>query len=254
MGQLGGSFVRRLILHIGLAAAMVWMLYGGISGLAGTANAHASDGALKIVINVPAHRLYLYKNKQLVETYPVAVGKPATKSPRGEYYITQKAIWGDGFGTRWMRISVPWGIYGIHGTNKPWSVGTVASHGCFRMLNKNVEQLYSMVSVGTPVIIEGPTPFTAIRRPLEPGNIGQDVVELQRLLRLARVYQGTLSGVYSADVEKAVAKFQTMATLPSTGAATLETVKKLQEYTHQAGLKPGYLYEPPENKAPSAAQ
>lgn len=246
--------MRRLILYAGLAAALVWILSSGISGLIGSTRVQAADGALKIVINVPAHRLYLYKNKQMVESYPVAVGKPATKSPRGEFSITQKAIWGDGFGTRWMRISVPWGIYGIHGTNKPWSVGTVASHGCFRMLNKNVEQLFSMVSVGTPVIIEGPTPFTAIRRPLNPGNIGQDVVELQRLLRLARVYQGTLSGVYTPDVEKAVAKFQTMVTLPSTGIASLETVKKLQEYTHQAGLKPGYLFEPPENKAPSAAE
>ncbi len=245
--------MRRLILYASLAAALVWMLSSSIAGLIGARRVHAADSALKIVINVPAHRLYLYKEKQMVETYPVAVGKPETKSPRGEFYITQKAVWGDGFGTRWMRISVPWGIYGIHGTNKPWSVGTVASHGCFRMLNKNVEQLYSMVSVGTPVIIEGPTPFTAIRRPMNPGNMGQDVVELQRLLRLARVYQGPLSGVYTADVEKAVAKFQTMVTLPSTGVATLDTVKKLQEYTHQAGLKPGYLVEPPQNKAPTAA-
>lgn len=241
--------MRRLILYAGLAAALVWVLYTGISGIIGTTPVRADDSSLKIVINVPAHRLYLYKNEKRVETYPVAVGKPSTKSPRGEFHITQKAIWGDGFGTRWMRISVPWGIYGIHGTNKPWSVGTVASHGCFRMLNKNVEQLYSMVSVGTPVIIEGPTPYTAIRRPMKSGNFGQDVVELQRLLRLARVYQGPLSGVYSADVEKAVAKFQTMVTLPSTGLATMDTVKKLQEYTHQAGLKPGYLSEPPENKA-----
>ncbi|MCL6564051.1 MAG: L,D-transpeptidase, partial [Firmicutes bacterium] len=78
----------------------------------------------RIVINVSQRRLYLYRGSELLGDYPVAVGKPNTRSPRGEFVITQKAVWGDGFGTRWMRISVPWGIYGIHGTNKPWTVGT----------------------------------------------------------------------------------------------------------------------------------
>ncbi len=43
--------------------------------------------------------------------------------------------------------------YAIHGTNKPWSIGRAASHGCIRMLNKDIEELYTMVEVGTPVFI-----------------------------------------------------------------------------------------------------
>jgi hypothetical protein len=43
--------------------------------------------------------------------------------------------------------------YAIHGTNKNWSIGRAASHGCLRMMNKDIEELYAMVDVGTPVFI-----------------------------------------------------------------------------------------------------
>lgn len=195
----------------------------------------------RIVINVSQRRLYLYRGSELLGDYPVAVGKPNTRSPRGEFVITQKAVWGDGFGTRWMRISVPWGIYGIHGTNKPWTVGTVASHGCFRMYNRDVEKVYDLVSVGTPVTIEGPTPYAQIRRPMRAGQLGQDVVELQRLLRLAGVYPGRLEGVYTAEVSEAVKRFQAMVGLEVTGNADLKTAEKLAEYTHQDLSRAQYL-------------
>jgi peptidoglycan hydrolase-like protein with peptidoglycan-binding domain len=109
------------------------------------------------------------------------------------------------------------------------------------MLNRDVEQVYALVSVGTPVIIKGYEPFASIRRPLAPRTIGQDVVELQRQLQLAGVYGGPWSGVYTGDVERAVQKFQTLVGLNPSGIATLETVKKLGEYTHQNMLKPRYL-------------
>lgn len=210
----------------------VWLNWAGF----GRATATPS----RIVINVPQRRLYLYLNGKLFQDYPVAVGKSATPTPRGEFVITQKAIWGDGFGTRWMRFSAPWGIYGIHGTNKPWSVGTVASHGCVRMYNRDVEQVYALVSTGTPVDIVGVTPYTRLYRPLSVGAIGQDVVELQRELRLAKVYPGPLNGVYQETVKAAVSRFQLMVGLPNTGQATMDTIKRLQEYTRQT-KPPGYL-------------
>jgi len=234
--------VKRLLQGLLLAAIMLslWSLYE-IWGPPGVLAQSDTAVHTKIIINVLQRKLYLYRNNKLFQVYPVAVGKPETPSPRGEFYITQKAVWGDGFGTRWMRISVPWGIYGIHGTNKPWSVGTIASHGCFRMLNRDVEQVYALVSLHTPVIVEGITPYTSIHRPLSSGTLGQDVVELQRLLRLAGTYHGSLTGLYTEDVTQAVRKFQMVAGLPVTGIATPETVSKLQQYTNQAGLKPGYL-------------
>lgn len=197
--------------------------------------------ATRIVINVPRRRLYLYVGQRLFHTYPVAVGKPETPTPRGEFEITQKAIWGDGFGTRWMRFSAPWGIYGIHGTNKPWSVGTVASHGCVRMYNHDVEQVFALVRLGTPVIITGITPYAAIRRTVDPGDIGEDVVELQRLLRLAGVYRGPLNGVFRNGTREAVRAFQAREHLPVTGVADPATTAALDRATGQAGKRPGYL-------------
>ena len=41
----------------------------------------------------------------------------------------------------------------IHGTNAPWSIGKAASHGCYRMRNVDVIDLYNRVKVGTQVII-----------------------------------------------------------------------------------------------------
>jgi lipoprotein-anchoring transpeptidase ErfK/SrfK len=45
--------------------------------------------------------------------------------------------------------------YGIHGTNRPASIGRNASHGCIRMRNRDVEELFEMVSVGDAVELYG---------------------------------------------------------------------------------------------------
>ena len=46
------------------------------------------------------------------------------------------------------------GTYAIHGTDRPASVGRFVSHGCIRMSNADIRELFSMVAVGTPVIVE----------------------------------------------------------------------------------------------------
>lgn len=43
--------------------------------------------------------------------------------------------------------------YSVHGTDKPQTVGQSVSHGCVRMRNEDIERLYPMVAVGTPVYI-----------------------------------------------------------------------------------------------------
>ncbi len=45
------------------------------------------------------------------------------------------------------------GEYAIHGTNVPHSVGGFVSYGCIRMLNEDITDLYSRVSVGTTVVV-----------------------------------------------------------------------------------------------------
>lgn len=55
-------------------------------------------------------------------------------------------------GTRWLGFDHPG--YGIHGTTLPGTIGTQSSKGCIRMLNKDVEEIYDLLPVGTVVTIE----------------------------------------------------------------------------------------------------
>jgi lipoprotein-anchoring transpeptidase ErfK/SrfK len=45
------------------------------------------------------------------------------------------------------------GQYAIHGTNNPRSIGRFVSHGCIRMYNNDIMDLYNRVSFGTPVVV-----------------------------------------------------------------------------------------------------
>lgn len=106
-----------------------------------------------IEIDTKKRILKLFENGTYVKEYPVAVGKSSTLTPPGNWTITKKALWGAQFGGHFMQLSIPWGVYGIHGTNKPWSIGQAVSHGCVRMYNKDAAELYNTVPVGTPVYI-----------------------------------------------------------------------------------------------------
>jgi lipoprotein-anchoring transpeptidase ErfK/SrfK len=96
----------------------------------------------------------------------VAVGTPSNPTPTGRFFVTDRVKVGDASG--------PWGpnafglsarsdtitefnggdgIVGIHGTNRPSSIGEAASLGCVRLLNENIARLYTMVPIGTPVEI-----------------------------------------------------------------------------------------------------
>lgn len=110
---------------------------------------------LQIFIDIDEKTLYLLDGNNLIKKYPVATGKPSTPTPIGRWKVINKARWGGGFGSRWIGIDVPWGTYGIHGTNKPSTIGYNASHGCVRMYNRDVEDLYTYVKYGTPVYIYG---------------------------------------------------------------------------------------------------
>ena len=55
-------------------------------------------------------------------------------------------------GTRWIGTSAP--NIGFHATPADYSVGHAASHGCMRMHRADVERLYDLIRVGTPVDIE----------------------------------------------------------------------------------------------------
>lgn len=107
-----------------------------------------------ITVNTSRHILSLYKNGKLIKSYPVAVGKSSTPTPKGTYQIKNKAINPGGpFGARWLGLNHPKGGYGIHGTNNPSSIGYNVSNGCVRMHNNAVIELSNLVPIGTVVTI-----------------------------------------------------------------------------------------------------
>lgn len=178
------------------------------------------DGDMLIVVDTDKLQLTLYVDGQPFKTYPVAVGRPrqTTLSPIGEWRIVHKSRnWGGGFGTRWLGLNVPWGIYGIHGTNKPWSIGTRASAGCIRMFNHDVEELYDWVPSNTPVRIVGVEPDVTFNRTLRSGTSGRDVVLVQmRLQELGFDAEGA-DGRFGPNTQRAIEELQRLYGLPATG-------------------------------------
>ncbi len=134
--------------------------------LLGTIPVQAGDNPWSIMINIPECQLYLYYNDWLFKTYKIAVGKLGSPSPTGEFRIVNKVIdptWypkdkpvtppgpDNPLGKYWMGLNSKG--YGIHGNSAPWSIGSPASKGCFRMDNHEIEELFSFIPIGTPVKI-----------------------------------------------------------------------------------------------------
>lgn len=113
---------------------------------------------VSIKITLLERKLYFYQGGTLKNVYPVAIGKPSTPSPIGNWHIAKKSILKGNtvFGSRWLGLNKSG--YGIHGTNNPSSIGKSVSLGCIRMYNHDVEAIFSIVSIGTPVeIVSGST-------------------------------------------------------------------------------------------------
>lgn len=160
--------------------------------------------------------LKVYRHGHIFRSFPIAVGKESTQSPIGHWrVISKQKNWGGGFGTRWIGLNVPWGIYGIHGTNRPDSIGKYASHGCIRMNNQDVERLYELIPLGTPVNIEG-NPLRSLRM-LESGDIGADVQWVQQRLQKAGFYRGPCNGKFSSSTSFGLTFFELHHHLPMDG-------------------------------------
>ncbi len=194
-------------------------------------SATESKDPLLISIDLAKHRLTLFAGEKIIADYPIAVGKSKTPSPLGEWRVVHKSQnWGGGFGTRWMGLNVPWGIYGIHGTNKPGSIGNNASHGCIRMLNKDVEKLFPQVPVGTTVkIVENGKMFPRNLQPvpLKLNDSGQKVVYVQSRLKELRIEFDRADGRYGRMTELAVKYFQVWHDLPPNGRVDKTTYKAM---------------------------
>jgi lipoprotein-anchoring transpeptidase ErfK/SrfK len=121
--------------------------------------------ATRIVIDVSARRLTLYRNAKPVLTSTVAVGSPSTPTPTGRFYVNQRLVPTDARGpfgpgaigiSAFSNVLTGWaqgGPVAIHGTNEPWSIGHAVSNGCIRLPNATLLKLFRVALAGTPVII-----------------------------------------------------------------------------------------------------
>ncbi|HWL90426.1 MAG TPA: L,D-transpeptidase [Actinomycetota bacterium] len=151
-----------------------------------------------IVVHVDTNRLDLYEGFEVAKSWDVATAKPGWVTPVGEWSLYQKRenptwynpaldSWGAGLpavvpggpgnpmGTRALYITAP-GLIRIHGTTSPDSIGRYASHGCIRMHNEQVEELYELVPVGAKVIIMGSRPSWASEGDFPDTPDGSDTV------------------------------------------------------------------------------
>lgn len=118
-----------------------------------------------ILVDKSQNILILKNDEDIIKTYIVSTGKN-NSTPVGSFKITNKLINPTWFkvgavvppgspenilGTRWMGINLP--SYGIHGTTEPQSLGKQVTQGCVRMANQEVEEIYTIVPLGTEVTI-----------------------------------------------------------------------------------------------------
>lgn len=126
-----------------------------------------------IVVNLSQKRVYLFNGPWLERSFPCAIGQKSYPTPTGDFWIVNKVMfpsWTNP-GSRWaakMPKSIKPGANNplgtralylnasgirIHGTSNDGSIGTAASHGCMRLHRADIEDLYPLVPIGTPVFI-----------------------------------------------------------------------------------------------------
>lgn len=127
--------------------------------------------ATRLLLKRGERKLYVYSGETKLASYPVAVGRSGWETPMGTFQVIDKIehpAWIHPFtnevvppgsknplGERYIGFWTDGRNYiGFHGTPDQESVGRAASHGCVRMYNKDIRELYKMVAVGIPVVVE----------------------------------------------------------------------------------------------------
>jgi L,D-transpeptidase catalytic domain len=157
--------------------------------LAAAGRAAAADAAPKaprtrpvrrIVVSIPDCKLALLENDRVVRVYSVAVGAETSPTPIGTFTIvnriTNPTYYRPGMvippgdanplGTRWLGLNAKG--FGIHGTDAPSSIGHPRSHGCIRMRNGDVEELFERLRPGDLVELRG-DPFGSMAHEIAQG-------------------------------------------------------------------------------------
>jgi len=163
-------------------AGIVWVVVLA-TGAVGSGSAQAREivnfsgaSAGTIVVKSNERRLYYVLGDGRAIRYPVGVGRNG-KRWSGTTMISRKHLrpdWAPPAEVKRDKPSLPdlirggsaenplgaavlilgGGKYGIHGTNKPKSIGGFVSYGCIRMYNEDIMDLYARVGWGTRVIVQ----------------------------------------------------------------------------------------------------
>ena len=135
----------------------------GRSGWVPAASVNVQPVDRWLIIFRHARRFDFVLRGRVVRSGPVAVGRPGMETPLGLFFVqagfrpTGDPVLGAyAFETSGYSKLSEWpggGVVGVHGTNTPQLIGQAVSHGCVRLLNRDIEFLRSVVLVGTPVKI-----------------------------------------------------------------------------------------------------
>ncbi|MGJ3249789.1 MAG: L,D-transpeptidase [Elainellaceae cyanobacterium] len=123
-----------------------------------------------LVIDLSDRQVHAYQRGQIKTSYSIAVGKAGWETPMGEFGVIEKRLnpsWQhpitnevippgprNPLGSHWIGFwSNGRNKIGFHGTNQSDLIGQAVSHGCVRMHNDDIEEIYNLVEVGTPVIV-----------------------------------------------------------------------------------------------------
>ena len=122
---------RRLYYVLDRGHALRFPVGVGKAGMTWTGNAQVEGKFIRPAWAPPAS--IRRENPKL----PLVIPSGSTHNPMGAAALTLRG-----------------GEYAIHGTNRPELIGGFVSHGCIRMYNSDIRELYRLVAIGTPVVVE----------------------------------------------------------------------------------------------------
>lgn len=128
------------------------------------------DDDLALVVSLQSRQLSVLQQGEVTLSFPIAVGQAEWETPMGQFRITQMEkdptwqhpITGEiveagpdnPLGARWIGFwSDGRSQIGFHGTNQEDSIGQAISHGCIRLRNSDIRDLYEQVSIGVLVTV-----------------------------------------------------------------------------------------------------
>lgn len=124
----------------------------------------------RVVIHLESRQLKLYEADKLIQTYDIAVGQDEWETPAGRFAILdmrRDPLWqhpitketveagpDNPLGSRWIGFAFDAGYHiGIHGTNQEDLIGQAVSHGCVRMRDTDVQELFDQLAIGTSITV-----------------------------------------------------------------------------------------------------